>query len=58
VGMSARNWMNRQGATDALSLDGMFLGFHAQTLEIFDPTGLSDMPAQTPYLSVSLSRSR
>jgi hypothetical protein len=33
-------------------------GFHAQTLEIFDPVGLSDMLAKTPHLSVSLSRSR
>ena len=34
------------------------MGFHAQTLEIFDPMDLGDVPAQTPYLSVSLSRSR
>ena len=30
----------------------------AQTPENFDPVGLSDLPAKTPYLSVSLSRSR
>jgi hypothetical protein len=34
------------------------LGFHAQTLENFDPMGLSNLPANARRLSVSLSRSR
>jgi hypothetical protein len=33
-------------------------GFHAQTLEIFDPMGLSDMPAKAPpFVSQSFQKS-
>jgi hypothetical protein len=54
----AHTWRMIRREAAAGGIAGIMVGFHAQTLEIFDRSGLRDMPTKGSRFVSQFSRSR